>query len=168
MLLGILDESGARLHALLTRITLREDVAEDLLQDLFLKLRSSESFDGARDPTAYAFRSAMHLALDWRRKQTRSAATALLDEPPAAEGDRPLDRLSRDEDYQAILDALSELSETQQEVVVRRHLQHEEFEEIAKQIGKTPHQVRGLLHKGIAKLRTIVATRQARNEAPHA
>ncbi len=36
--LSLLDEQGPRLYALLVRITLREDVAEDLMQELFLRL----------------------------------------------------------------------------------------------------------------------------------
>jgi DNA-directed RNA polymerase specialized sigma24 family protein len=39
LLLKLLDEHGPKLDALLTRLTLRSDLAEDLLQDLFLKLR---------------------------------------------------------------------------------------------------------------------------------
>ena len=37
-LLELLDKSGANLYALLTRLTLREDVAEELMQELFTQL----------------------------------------------------------------------------------------------------------------------------------
>ncbi len=40
-LLELLDKSGANLYALLTRLTLREDIAEELMQELFIKLINS-------------------------------------------------------------------------------------------------------------------------------
>ena len=42
--LSLLEAEGPRLYALLARITLREDVAEDLMQELFLKLNRSRPF----------------------------------------------------------------------------------------------------------------------------
>ena len=66
-LLGLLDASGPRLFRLLKRLTLREDVAEVLMQELFLALSRSPAFHRAKDPAAYAYRSAMHLAFAWRR-----------------------------------------------------------------------------------------------------
>ena len=70
-LLRLLDAEGPRLHALLIRVTLREDVAEDLMQELFLKLNRSKAFDRAVDPVAYAGRTAVNLAFDWRHRQKR-------------------------------------------------------------------------------------------------
>ncbi len=54
-LLGLLKRSGAKLHALLLRLTLREDVAEDLMQELFLRLADSDSFFDARNREAFAY-----------------------------------------------------------------------------------------------------------------
>ena len=54
------------------RLTLRRDVAEDLMQELFLKLSNSNGLDRANQPAAYAYRSAINLAFDWRRKNKRA------------------------------------------------------------------------------------------------
>ena len=67
VLLELLQRSGARLHALLVRVTLREDVAEDLLQELFLRLDASAGFYEASSREAYAQTAAIRLAFDWRR-----------------------------------------------------------------------------------------------------
>jgi len=48
-LLELLDKSGANLYALLTRLTLREDVAEELMQELFIKLNNTSRFDKGRN-----------------------------------------------------------------------------------------------------------------------
>ena len=66
-ILQLLDTSGPRLHRLLTRLTRREDVVGDLLQELFTRLWSSNGFDEAQDPYAYAYRAAVNLAFEWRR-----------------------------------------------------------------------------------------------------
>ena len=89
-LLSILDRHGAELHALFCRLTLRADAAEDLLQDLFLKLRSSAGFARADNRKGYVFRAAVNLALDWRR--TRRPVESLAIEP-AASADSPVERL---------------------------------------------------------------------------
>ena len=69
-LLELLDRSGAGLHALLARLTLREDVAEELMQELFIKLHGAKDQGGIECWYAYARRTAINLAFDWRRRQS--------------------------------------------------------------------------------------------------
>lgn len=152
-LLTFLEAHGADLHALLTRLTLRAGVAEDLLQDLFLKLDSASGFHLARDRRAFAFRAAMNLAFDWRRKQ-RPAGTLSVD--PASHADSALDRLIHAEELEQVLDAMQYLPGLCREVVVLRHLQHQEYPEIASQLGKSEHQVRALYAKGLGQLRSLL------------
>src|SRR4051794_7288180 len=78
-LIAILDAHGPALHALLLRLTLRQDVADDLLQELFVKLAGSRSFRAAIDPVAYVKRAAVNLALDWRRARQRRDVSGALD-----------------------------------------------------------------------------------------
>jgi RNA polymerase sigma factor (sigma-70 family) len=150
---AILNAHGAALYALLTRLTLRADVAEDLLQELFLKLREAPGFARAENPRAYAFRTAIHLAFDWRRAQR---PTEPLSADPAVTAAAPLDQLIEAEELDQTLEALQQLSELGRQVVVLRFLQQEEMPEIARQLGKTEHQVRGLCHKALEQLRTIL------------
>jgi len=51
-LVAILDAHGAALHAVLYRLTLRHDAADDLLQELFVRLAGSRGF--AASPRARA------------------------------------------------------------------------------------------------------------------
>jgi DNA-directed RNA polymerase specialized sigma24 family protein len=67
-LLEFLENSGPGLHAMLTRLTLREEVAEDLMQELFIRLSKSKAFEKARNRQAYARRCAINLAFDWRQR----------------------------------------------------------------------------------------------------
>jgi RNA polymerase sigma-70 factor (ECF subfamily) len=152
-LLNLLDSHGAELHALFTRLTLRAGVAEDLLQELFLRLRSAKGFAGANDRVAYAFRTAIHLAFDWRRAQR---VTGPLRKEPASESPSPLDRLIHAEEHEQVLDAMASLTSLGQQVLVLRYLQHEDYAEIAERLGKTEHQVRGLCYKALEQLRSLL------------
>jgi RNA polymerase sigma-70 factor (ECF subfamily) len=158
-LLGILEAHGAELHALLTRLTLRAGVAADLLQDLFIKLAGAEGFHQAQNPKAYVFRTAVHLAFDWRRKQR---ACEHLTTDPAAVADSPLEQLIDAEELEQVLDAMQSLSPLAQQVVALRYLQHEEYAAIADQIGKTEHQARAICSKAIGELRGMLQPAPAR------
>ncbi|MGH7169150.1 MAG: RNA polymerase sigma factor [Gemmataceae bacterium] len=162
-LLSLFKTHGAELHALFTRLTLRADVAEDLLQELFLKLQSSDGFAGAANRKAYAFRAAIHLAFDWRRAQR---PTEPLRAEPAGAGTSPLDRLIDAEELEQILEALQQLSELGRQVVVLRYLHHQEYAEIADQLGKTEHQARALCFKALEQLRTLLRAPDKRRTRP--
>ena len=150
LLLRLLEEEGPKLHALLARVTLRADVAEDLLQELFLKLREANGFRRADNPTAYAFRTAVHLAFDWRR--TRRPTEALTTEP-LVQAESPLDGLVAAEELDDVLDAVEALPGLSREVVIMRFLEQQEYPEIAKVLGKTEHQARALCAKALRQLR---------------
>ncbi len=152
-LLSMLDAHGAELHALLTRLTLRSGAAEDLLQDVFLKLRDSKSFAAAENPQAYLFRTAIHLAFDWRRRQQKFEPLV----EDRAQGDRaPLDRLVASEELERILDAMELVSDLTRQCLVLRYLQHQEYAQIAAALRKTEHQARALCHKGVSELRALL------------
>jgi RNA polymerase sigma factor (sigma-70 family) len=153
-LLAVLESHGARLHALLTRLTLDRDAAEDLLQELFLKLDRAAGFADASDPAAYACRAAIHLAFDWQRGRPRKTQ-ALAHDPPA-KSSSPLAALVQREDFARILGALGQLPPLYRDCVVLHYLEHEPYEVVAAQVDKKPHQVRALCHKAIARLREIL------------
>src|SRR4051812_22018822 len=77
----LLETHGPRLYATLARLTLRREVAGDLLQELFLRLGQSKGFPLAGDPAGYAFRTAINLAMEWRRGRRRESGVPLPDVP---------------------------------------------------------------------------------------
>lgn len=160
-LLNLLETTGTRLHVLLVRLTLREDVAEDLMQELFLKLSQANGFGQADDPVAYARRAAVHLAFDWRRRQARDRSPGPISTEREADAPSPLSRLIQHEEYEQVLASLDKLSELGRDVLLLRYLEQESYEAIARQLGKTPHQVRALCHKAIAGLRLLFAENPA-------
>ena len=155
-LMPLLDSSGPRLHALLLRLTLREDIAEELMQELFIKLNHANGFHRADNPYAYACRTAINLASDWRRTQKQNLPPLDLVHEPAAHTPSPLAQLIQAEQLEQILDAAALVTPLLRDAFVMRHIQQESYETIAGQLGKTPHQIRALCAKALTQLRHII------------
>jgi RNA polymerase sigma-70 factor (ECF subfamily) len=156
-LLELLETSGAKLHALLARLTLREDVAEELMQDLFLKLHGARDQGGIECWYAYARRTAINLAFDWRRRQAVRRACSLDAASQRASDDAaPLSRLIESEELNQVLTAIDQLSGASREVLVMRYIQQDSYETIAGQLGKTVHQARALCFKAMSVLRDVL------------
>jgi RNA polymerase sigma-70 factor (ECF subfamily) len=154
-LLELLDRSGPGLHALLTKLTLREDVAEDLMQDLFIKLAGS-NLDVVDNLDAYARTVAINLSFDWRRKKGVHLSLDSEETPePAAEEKGPLTNLVENEQIRKVYDAMERLNKTQRQIFVLRYIQQYSFERIAEETGKTPHHVRALCSRAMTKVRGI-------------
>ena len=156
-LLELLDKSGADLYALLTRLTLREDVAEELMQELFIKLNNSRGIGNVANWNAYARRSAINLAFDWRRSQKRTVLSMGQFGEPVSTEDSPLGKLIHSEEMQETLDAVGRLKKSSREALVMRYLQQESYDDIAEQLGKTSHQVRALCSRAIRNLRDVLS-----------
>ncbi len=151
--LQLLEKSGDQLHRLLMRITMREDIVGDLMQELFIKLSNSRGFGKAENPFAYAWRVAVNLAFEWRRRQKIKFCT-LVEDPPASENRfSPLDEMVRRENIDLVLDATARLSHRAQEVVVMHYIEQESYEKIAERLGKQPQSIRALCSKTLARIR---------------
>jgi len=155
-LLELLDRSGAKLHALLTRLTLREDVAEELMQELFVKLSDVATSKKISNWDAYAYRAAVNLAFDWRRRNKQISVPLEAVNEPVSDDCPPLAGLIRNEAVQEVLSAISRLNNTAREAFVMRYIQQESYEFIAEQLDKTPHQVRALCSKVMNYLRDVL------------
>ncbi len=159
-LLELLDKSGADLYALLTRLTLREDVAEELMQELFIKLNNSRSIGKVVNWDAYARKSAINLAFDWRRSQKQTILALGQVAEPVSNENSPLGKLIHSEELAETLDAVGRLKKSSREVLVMRYLQQESYDNIAEQLGKTSHQVRALCSRAIRNLRDVLGSNE--------
>lgn len=159
-LLELLEKSGAALYALLTRLTLREDVADELMQELFIKLNNSNDLNEVKNLGAYAHRAAINLAFDWRRSQKRNALGLARLNEPASNEHSPLSKMVQTEELRQVLETIGQLNKTSREVLVMRYIQEQSTEDIAEQLHKTPHQVRALCSKAMSHLRSILDSNQ--------
>jgi RNA polymerase sigma-70 factor (ECF subfamily) len=161
-LLEVFERSGPELYTLLTRLVLREDIAEELMQDLFVKLANFKGLDKVKNLAAYAHRTAVNMALDWRK--ARDKGPCRLDDAPEPVSDfiSPLDKLSLNEEIEDVLCAISQLRGASREAFVMRYIQQHPYEYIAGEMGKTPHQVRALCFKALMHIRYVLSDRELR------
>jgi RNA polymerase sigma-70 factor (ECF subfamily) len=152
----LVEAEGARLYGLLARLTLREEVADDLLQELVVRLSRSDGFQRANDPVAYARRAAIHLAFDWRRQGKSRRRTGPLSDEPAVPAPNLLGQLVDREELEQVLAALEKLSRLSRSCLVLRYIEQLSYQEVAEQLDVTPHQARAACHKGIRRLRSLM------------
>ena len=155
-ILQLLDTSGERLHRLLARLTRREDVVGDLLQELFIRLWNSKGFDKTEVPFAYAYRAAINLAFEWRRKQKARCQPLEENCPAASDSSSALGKMIQAEELEQVLNATSKLNDLARDVVVMRYIEQDSFEEIAERLGKKPQYMRALCAKAMARLREML------------
>lgn len=148
----LLEMSGLRLRNLLFKMTHCEDTADDLMQELFLRLAGSHGFSCCRNKFAYAWRTAVNLAKDHHRKKRFAVS---VDERnlsiSAILG--PLDELIRDEHLQIILHEILRMKPPGRDVLIMRHLEQRPFSEIAAALEKKENYVRSVASKALTKLR---------------
>jgi len=156
--LELLDTSGAHLHALLGRLTLDGHATGDLMQELFIRLSGSNGFDRAKNPFSYAYKVAINLAFEWRRKRKIKYQPLEEDCLPADREPLALERMIRTEELNQILDATSQLSELARNVVVMRYIEQQSYEEIGQRLGKKPHYLRSVSAKALARLKALLVS----------
>ena len=159
--LDLLEESGPSLYGLLLRLTLREDAAEELMQELFLRLARSNPLDRVVDLTSYAHKSAMNLAFDWRRTRKQTPLSLSETKEPAAVKGSPLVELVEREQLDKTAHAIEQLPTASREVVVMHYVEQRSHQEIAQLLNKPPDQVRALCSKGLNRLRKILGAEKA-------
>ena len=157
-ILQLLDTSGERLHRLIGRLMRREDVVGDLLQELFLRLWNSRAFDKAEDPFVYAYRAAINLAFEWRRKQKRKCQISQENRNAPKANPSVLGKMIQAEELEQVLDAASKLTDLARDVVVMHYIEQDSYAEIGRRLGKKPQYMRALCAKAMAELREMLVT----------
>jgi RNA polymerase sigma-70 factor (ECF subfamily) len=158
----LLDEFGVRLHSLLARVAVRRDVADELLQELFLKLRRADGFAHAPRPEQYLFRAAINLAFDWRSRSRRSVVPVSLNGEVKCSRPSPVEEAIHREELERVMAAVERLAPGDRELVIMRFLHGSSYEELADHLGSTPHCVRALCSKAVARLRQQLGSSQAK------
>jgi len=164
-LLELLDKSGASLYTLLTRLTLCEETAEELMQELFIKLSNSRGFQRCTNHDAYARKAAINLAFDWRRKFKQKFQLHPEICEPVSNESSPLSKLIRTEELEEMLDAVGRLNRSWRQALVMRYIQQQSYDDIAEQLNKTPHHVRALCSRALNRLRDILDINQPKTSA---
>lgn len=161
------------LYNFILRSVRRRERADELLQDVFLKVvQRSSDFKGQSKLSTWLYTIARNLCIDhsrkmvFRRHQSLDAPRAGAEDGPtllertAAEGAEP-DRAAVMEDLKRrIADAVEELPEEQREVFLMRHVQGMRFKDIADVIGVPENTVKSRMRYALERLQRALADYQ--------
>lgn len=165
---ALIDAYAPRLHGYLYRLTGSRDDADDLLQEVFLRVvRTIATYrhDGRFD--AWLFRIATNLVRDRIRRLRRAPRTLSLDGPAPAESEGGTERLDvadtgaplpdaglvADENADRVQSALARLPDAEREVIMLRHFSQLSFAQIAGAMGTPLGTALARAHRGLAKMR---------------
>jgi len=145
----IVDLYGTRIYNLAYQFGGRPQEAEDLTQEIFLRLwRNLRSYRGEVPFAGWALRLSRNLCIDHYRRNRRRGTevpAAVLDQVPAS--DNPQRAAQHREDLERIYRCLAELPEALATVLALRDLQEWSGEETATFLGIAVGTVKSRLHR---------------------
>ena len=156
-----------RLYGYFYRLTGRREDAEDLLQELFVRVvRMIGRYEHDNRFDAWLFRIGTNLVRDRVRRQRRSPGFEVgggevdepgrLEEVPDSEVDRPDDAMEMAEEIDRLQRVLRRLPEAEREVILLRHFSQMSFKEVAEAMGTPLGTALARAHRGLAKLRQLM------------
>ncbi|MBB4004120.1 sigma-70 family RNA polymerase sigma factor [Aurantimonas endophytica] len=153
---ALYDEDAARLLGIAMRILRRRDVAEDVVQEVFISVwRKADSFDAGRgNGRAWLSRITRNAALNRLRamRPTAELDEARLDEVPD-DADDPHAALSRLEDASLLKACLERLDEAKRRAILLAYVDGCSQTEIAERMAMPHNTVKSWIRRGLLLLR---------------
>lgn len=152
-------DHGRFLYSVAYRLTGKHEEAQDLVQDVLLRVRRGLPGYQPGNLRGWLSRITTNAFLDDVRRKQRRPTTALPDDPdwvlpPSLAADEESARQSLPDDLQA---ALAQLPAEFRIVVVLADLVGSSYDEIADRVGIPVGTVRSRLHRGRARLREVLS-----------
>jgi RNA polymerase sigma-70 factor (ECF subfamily) len=159
-----------RLVTVLEHLVNSRDTAEDLAQDVFLRVyRSRKSYQPGAKFSTWLFTIANNVASNSRRSRSRRKEVVLESNPNnsqempgldqiavAASSFFPARRLDKEEMQTAVRTAIGTLNERQRMAVLLNKFENMNYEEIAETMELTPKAIKSLLSRARGNLRTAL------------
>ncbi len=163
----LLEKHRASVIHFLYRLVQEQAIAEELAQEVFLRVyRSRSSYEPTAKFTTWLFRIATHLALNWLRDEKHERGQERLDDGSADLPARQvIDRRPSVEQELVYLvkarkryaQAVAALPEKQRAAVLMHKYEEMEYTQIAKVLGCSESAVKSLLFRAYATLRANLA-----------
>jgi len=157
----LVDRYQSKVFTTIFLIVKDQDVAEDLLQDVFVKVlhtMNSDKYNEEGKFQPWVMRIAHNLAIDYFRKAKRyptillEDGSNLLNSLSFAEDSSEEQRI-KDETHAWVRNLIDELPEAQKEVVIMRHYLDMSFQEIAEQTGVSINTALGRMRYALNHIR---------------
>jgi RNA polymerase sigma-70 factor (ECF subfamily) len=157
----LVDRYKSKVYTTIFLIVKDQDVAEDLLQDVFVKVvhtLHSDKYNEEGKFQPWVMRVAHNLAIDYFRKAKRQPTILLEDGSNLLNSMRFADPSSeelriKEETLDLVRKLIDELPEAQKEVVILRHYMDLSFQEIADQTGVSINTALGRMRYALNHIR---------------
>lgn len=158
----LVERYEGKLFAFIARMTGDNHLAEDIFQQVFIKVaKNAAAFDGRASFSTWLYRIARNAALDELRRRSRRpeepAGTARefgsVRDPDAVS---PLDKLTRDELAERMRAALGQIPENQREAFLLKEEGDLDFGEIGAILGCGRETAKSRFRLAVGKLRAIL------------
>ncbi|RWZ60228.1 RNA polymerase sigma factor SigX [Halobacillus fulvus] len=155
------DEYHHDLFQFLIYMVKDRDLAEDLVQDVYLKvLKSHDSFTGKSTRKTWLFSIARHVAIDYFRKKKRKRTRVMEFFDWGEKGEELKDRQDlpeevaiQNEELKQVYIALDECTVDQRSVIILRFIQGMSIQEAATILGWSESKVKTTQHRAMKALR---------------
>ncbi len=157
----LVDRYKSKMYTTIFLIVKDQKVAEDLLQDVFVKVvktLNSDRYNEEGKFQPWVMRIAHNLAIDYFRKAKRYPTILMEDGSNIFNSlkfaeENVEDRQVRDENIELVKRLIEELPETQKQVLIMRHYLDMSFQEIADQTGVSINTALGRMRYALIHLR---------------
>jgi RNA polymerase sigma-70 factor (ECF subfamily) len=165
----LVERYSRRVYGLVYRLCGDRDVADDLLQETFLRVvKRIGDYEHSGRFEAWLFRIAANLARDRARQRTRRGEPLSLEAPaderpyadPAAAEPGPDERLATDDARQQLAACIDGLSPADREIIVLRHYADLSFREIAEMLRIPLGTALARGHRALGRLKAAMQTEE--------
>ncbi len=158
---------SGRLYGFYIRMGYAPDIAEDLVQELFLRLGDKlKKYQEGGQFEAWLFRVAANMARDFSRKRTIKTVSLHMSTNDGEVSDleiadnrqkTPDHKLEEQELQEKLNLALAQLSEEEREFILMRHYSQMGYKDIAQVSGLPIGTVLSKVHRGLRKIKGILS-----------
>lgn len=153
----LIDRHKDYIYTLIYRMIEHRETAEDLTQEVFIKLyRSLDRFRGESQLKTWIYRLTVNMVTDYLRSRCRRPHEAVLDKVKSWFGDRkqePETRALQKEEQQTVLTLLAELPEKYRLIMYLYHYKQLTYQEISETTGLPLKTIETRLYRGKALLK---------------
>ena len=169
----LVDRFGPRVYAIAYHFTMKREDAEELSQEIFLKLfENLDRYDGGFPLIAWVLSVSRNLCIDrYRRRKREKSFRFVSDEAVTAllkADDDPASAALRKERTQMLFAALSEIPEDLAEILILRDLNGLAYEEIGTALELPDGTVKSRLFRARAEVARKIRERHEKKGAPGA
>ena len=158
---ALYQATSAKLFGIVLRILLRRDLAEEVLQEVYVKIweRAGDFDAGRASPITWMATIARNRALD----EVRRVKPVAIDDRPevldiADPAELQSDRLEKSEEVARMLDCLGRLEPDRRDIVRLAYIEGLSREALAKRYGRPVATVKTWLHRSLKQLKDCLGS----------